>query len=34
VLDIYDGAGHMSPVEAPDLVTASLRRWLERRVLD
>jgi len=29
-LDVYEGAGHMSPVEAPQQVTASLRRWLNR----
>ena len=27
-LEIIDGAGHMSPMEAPDAVADALRRWL------
>jgi len=29
-LTIFDASGHMAPVEAPEAVTAALRRWLER----
>ena len=29
-LVIFEQAGHMTPVEAPDQVTAALRDWLER----
>lgn len=29
-LVIFEGAGHMAPVEEPDQVNAALRRWLER----
>ena len=28
-LTIFEGSGHMAPVEAPEAVTAALRRWLE-----
>ncbi len=27
---IFDQCGHMAPVEAPDQVSAALRRWMER----
>ena len=29
-LEIFEGAGHFAPVEAPFAVSESLRRWLER----
>jgi pimeloyl-ACP methyl ester carboxylesterase len=27
---VFEGAGHMAPVESPDRVSDALRRWLER----
>jgi pimeloyl-ACP methyl ester carboxylesterase len=29
-LTIFEHAGHMAPVEAPDQVATALRQWLER----
>ncbi|UZK65076.1 alpha/beta fold hydrolase [Sphingomonas sp. M1-B02] len=29
ILTIFEDSGHMAPVEAPQAVTAALRRWLE-----
>jgi pimeloyl-ACP methyl ester carboxylesterase len=29
-LEVFEKAGHMAPVEAPEAVNSALRRWLER----
>ena len=31
-LTIFESSGHMAPFEAPEAVTAALRRWLEQPI--